>query len=445
VLRFGKKVYKKTLRTSNKKKANIRKLKILQHFKDKLNMDKVSLANDMLQVITIIEEDDDVEEAKRVIKQINSTAMNGVSDSEKLNKITTITEEEIKYSTIEEEEIKFYEDYRKTNLSTNKNLTEKQKEELKEKVEKRIKEYESTFKYLYLKFPKETRLLHILQYDDWDNFRDFLIALPKNAVRRYGTKKHGTDIQSIIDNIIDECEEKGEEAELLNTRTINKHFNIFSMFLNFLVRTRKIKSNPINSMVDLHETPNPYQNFTNDDIVKIYQGTKDKEIRDFYSVALYTGIRLSAIISIKKEDIDLQNNILSITRDKTTNGVRTISIHKNIKRIFEDFKNSSREHLFFNTDNKDRVQKMINPILAEILGEKKTIHGFRKSFTIELFKATKDINLRKYIVGHSQKDDITFTIYNLENIDFKEMEDIINKINFPIATIKQKSAFDMNF
>ena len=101
VLIFGKKVYKKTLKTSNQKKANIRKLKILQHFKDKLNMNNFSMSNDMLQVITIIEEEDDVEEAKRVIKQINSTAMNGVSDSEKLNKITTITEEEIKYSKIE--------------------------------------------------------------------------------------------------------------------------------------------------------------------------------------------------------------------------------------------------------------------------------------------------------------------------------------------------------
>ena len=297
---------------------------------------------------------------------------------------------------------------------------------------------------MYLKFPHKTRLLHILKYEDWDNFRDFLIALPNNALRRYGTKKHGTDIQSIIDNIVNEFEEQEEEPNLLNTRTINKHFNIFSMFLNFLVRSKKIKSNPISGMTDLHETPNPYKNFTDENIINIFKGTKNKEIRGFYSVALYTGIRLSAILSIKKEDIDLDNNILDIIKDKTTNGVRSISIHKNIKKIFENYIKSNREYLFFDTDQKDRVQKMINPLLADLLGEKKTIHGFRKSFTIKLFQATKDINLRKYIVGHSQKNDLTFTIYNLENVDFNEMESIINKINFPIVSIKPKKEIEIN-
>jgi len=225
VIRLGNKVYKKTLRTSNLKKANIRKIRILQYFKDKLNMNNFTMSNDQLQVITIIEEDDDVEEAKKAIKSINQTAFNEVSNSDKLNALATKTEEEIRYSMIEEEVENFYKDYRKTNSDIN----AKNKEEEKEKVEKRIKEFESTFKYLYLKFPPQTRLLHILNYEDWDNFRDFLIALPNNALRRYGTKKHGTDIQSIIDNIVNEFEEKGEEPVLLNTRTINKHFNIFSM------------------------------------------------------------------------------------------------------------------------------------------------------------------------------------------------------------------------
>ena len=429
VIRLKNKVYKKTLRTSNLKKANIRKLKVLQYFKDKFQMDNFSVTNDLLQVITIIEEGDDVEEAKKTINAINKTAMEQISNSDKINQISFTTEEEIKYSTLKEEVENFYKDYAKTN----------------ENSEKRIKEFESTFKYLFLKFPPQTRLLHILKYEDWDNFRDFLIELPNTAIRHYGSKKHGNDIQKIIDNIINEAEENGEDVRLLNSRTINKHFNIFSMFLNFLVKTKKIKSNPITGMTDLKEVPNPYQNFTDEDIVKIYHNTDNKDIRNFYTVALHTGIRLSAILAIKKEDIDLENDILSITKDKTTNGVRKISIHKKIKPIFEAFINSSNKYLFFDTDNKDRVQKHINPLIAKILGKRKTIHGFRKSFTIKLFQATKDINLRKYIVGHSQKNDLTFTIYNLENIDFQEMQKVINKISFPLHTISKKQNIDLNF
>jgi integrase len=428
VLRLGSKVYKKALRTSNLKKANIRKIRILQHFKDKFRMNNFTMSNDQLQVITIIEEDDDIEEAKKVISDINKTANQGVEQSEKLNKITTQTKEEIKYSTIEEEVNNFYKHYAKTNPDS----------------EKRIKEFESTFKYLFLKFPKKTRLLYILEFEDWDNFRDFLIELPNKALRRYGTKKHGTDIQTIIENILTEDEENGEETTLLNTRTINKHFNIFGMFLSYLEMTKKIPSNPIRYMKELKEIANPYKNFTEDDIVKIFMNTKDEQIKNFYSVALYTGLRLSAIISIKAEDIDLTTNKLNITKDKTTNGIRTIVIHKKLRPFFKEFVESGREHLFFGIDNKDKIQKMINPIIADILQERKTIHGFRKSFTIELYKATDDNNLRKYIVGHSQKSDLTFTIYNLENMDFEKMETAINKVNFPIVSVPKTKEVMLN-
>ena len=412
VLRLGAKVYKKALRTSNLKKANIRKLKILKHFKDNYNM-SFEAPNKHLKVITIIEEDDDVEEAQKIINDINKTAREGEASSKKINQLTTKTEEEIKYSTLEEEVTNFYKDYKKT----------------KQNAEARIKEFESTFKYLYLKFPPQTRLLHLLEYEDWDNFRDFLIELPNNALRRYGTKKHGTDVQSIIDNIVIEFEQEDKEISLLTNRTINKHFNIFSMFLDFLVKTKKIKSNPITEMTELIEVPNPYSNFSDEHIIKLFK-IKDEEVKNFFKVALYTGLRLSAIIAIKPEHINLETNKLEVPKDKTTNGVRTITIHKQLKSIFKRFIEDEREHLFFYTDNKDKVQKMINPLIFETLGEKRTIHGFRKNFVQQLFKVTDDVNLRKYIVGHSQKNDLTFTIYNLENMDFEKMEKVINQVSY---------------
>jgi len=403
VLRIGKnRVIKRSLGTSNQIQANIRKSLILYHFS--LNSSKrLKMIQDMLKIITIIEEDDDREEANKIIQDIQLKAIETHQKTQKTNNISFSIDEEIKHTTLKEEVENFYKDYKKTN----------------ENYENRIKEFESTFKYLFLKFPENTRILNILNYEDWDNFRDFLIELPNTAIRRFGTKKHGKDINKIIENILNEKEEKNEEVVLLNNRTINKHFSIFSMFLNYLVRTKKIKNNVIQSMPELKEIQNPYLNFEDEDVIKLFEKTKEKEIKNFYKVAMYTGLRLSAIININKDDIDLKNNILSVPKDKTTNGIRKISIHKKIRNILKDFKNSNKEFLFYDTNNKDKIQKKINKKIFEILQVRKTIHGFRKSFTIKLFQVTKDINLRKYVVGHSQKNDLTFTIYNLENIDFK--------------------------
>ena len=294
---------------------------------------------------------------------------------------------------------------------------------------------------MFLKFPKDTKLLYILKYEDWEDFRDFLIELPNNFMRKYKTKKYGDNIDFVIESIANEFEEQDKEPVFLNARTINKHFNIFSMFLNYLKKTQKIKSNPLENITQLKEIPNPYKNFTNEDLSKLFNTISDTETKNFFKLALYTGLRLSAIINIKKEDIELHYNEaykLDITKDKTTNGIRTITIHNQIKEILYDFKMSNREYLFFDTNSKDKVQKYINPLIYHILNERKTIHGFRKNFTIKLYKATENNNLRKYIVGHSQKADLTFTIYNLENVDFDKMETAINEISYPIIEPKKR-------
>ena len=267
--------------------------------------------------------------------------------------------------------------------------------------------------------------------------------MPNNVIRRYGSPIHGTDVEKIIEKIENEYELKDEVPKLVSARTINKHFNVFSMFLDYLEITQKINKNPIKKMIELTEYPNPYLNYSDEDLQKLFS-IKDETIKNFFKIALYSGLRLSAIINIKKEDIDLENNKLIVPKDKTTNGRRTIIIHKYIKNILSQYVEEEREYLFFNTNSKDKVQKMINPLICDVLGVKKTIHGFRKNFTIELYKHTSDNNFRKYIVGHSQKSDITFTVYNLENIDFTKMAEIINKIEYNIKKPNKLGQLNQN-
>jgi len=70
VLRFKNKIFKKTLRTSNIKNANIRKIRVLDNIMNDKKLPNYMKAfnsplNDMLKVITIIEDGDDIEESKK--------------------------------------------------------------------------------------------------------------------------------------------------------------------------------------------------------------------------------------------------------------------------------------------------------------------------------------------------------------------------------------------
>ena len=349
VKRVNGKIFKKTLKTSNLKKANILKAKILKGLKSMIS----NLNTDSgLKIAYVIEEGDDEEEAKKIIEASKRSINNKVSKVD--DKITTLTTETIyenTFTTIKEEEQKFYDYCKKT----------------KSNIEDRtIEEYKTSFKYLYFKFSPETKIYDILKYEDWDNFRDFLITLPNKFLRRYGSKKWGSDIDKIIDFIVKEDEEQDKNPESLSARTINKHFNVLSMFLDYLETTQKISKNPIKNIKELVEYPNPYQNFTNEDLGTIWTKIQNKEILNFINVAIYSGLRLSAIINIQKKDIDLNTFKLVVQKDKTTNGERTIIIHNKLRKLFTDFVNSKREFLFFNTNDKDKVQKRINPLLFEV-------------------------------------------------------------------------------
>jgi len=273
----------------------------------------------------------------------------------------------------------------------------------------------------------------------WDEYRDFLQKLPNNLIRNY---KEGMDVLSLAEDIVEKCESEDKEVILLSAKTINKHFSTYRQFFNFLVRRQAIKFSPLKEYGELATTENPYKSYTEDEL-KVLFSLDDNEKKNFFRVLLYTGMRLSSVINIKKENIDIERMVLKIPNDKTINGIRTISIHNRVLGILKNFKNSSREHLFFDTNNKDKVQKFMNPIIKTTTGTNKTIHSFRKNFTIELFKVSKDINLRKYILGHSQLKDITFTIYNEEKVDFEDMNKIINSIHYSFDNIEDLMGFDL--
>ena len=404
VIRIKKKIFKASLKTNRLKYANIIKLNILKW------LDKMEF-NRNLQVEFLVEENDNPEEAKRIIKKLEQVLLKEKQKSNKIEKITTATKHEKNYDTIEDVFNNFIEYSRK----------------VKKVKENTFKEYKTSFKYLFLFYKKKTKVYELEDIEKFIEYRDFLTTLPNTFLRLY---KDNLDIDDILYKILEDNEKNDIETILLNTKTINKHFITYSQFLDYLVLFKKIKSNPIKGLAKLITVENPYNSYTDEEIIKLYKNTTDKEIKYFFDVLLHTGMRLSSVLNIKKENIDISKKTLKIEDDKTLSGKRTIIIHNKIVKVFIDYVKDDRKYLFFHTNQKDIIQKRINKHIKKILEVNKTIHSFRKNFTQKLFPICKDINIRKYIIGHSQLKDLTFTTYNEEKVDMKEISYIINSIDY---------------
>lgn len=137
---------------------------------------------------------------------------------------------------------------------------------------------------------------------------------------------------------------------------------------------------------------------------------REKFIRDFWLMLIYTGMRADELLSVYTENIFLDNNYF-IGGLKTEAGInREIPIHPDIKPLFEKYYNPQNEFLFMQP-NGNKVDydyylyhykynfKDIHPFISE-----HTAHDARHTLRTELKKLNiKDIIINS-IIGHSNED-----------------------------------------
>ncbi len=151
---------------------------------------------------------------------------------------------------------------------------------------------------------------------------------------------------------------------------------------------------------------------------------KDKVLEsDNYIVALYiglyTGIRISECLGLKREDVDLQNNVISINKQiqrvgtltkettlKSDASYRKLPIsnelHEILKNHFRKYPES--EYVIFGKDMNFISSEKLRKSLArscERLGIKFNYHMLRHMFITQLYNKGVDIKVAQSLAGHS--------------------------------------------
>lgn len=148
-----------------------------------------------------------------------------------------------------------------------------------------------------------------------------------------------------------------------------------------------------------------------------------------YSVLLllYTGMRITELLELKTEDIDLKENVIYIHGTKTDNADRTITIHKDILDIIKN--KMSGIYLIENKNGKpikyDPYKKYFFDVFMEHLGLSHTPHATRHTFIsrMDTLGVSSNSVLLKRIVGHANKN-VTETYTHK---DIKEIKAAIDR------------------
>ena len=154
--------------------------------------------------------------------------------------------------------------------------------------------------------------------------------------------------------------------------------------------------------VEKKETKDKF--FTKDQI-KLIMSHKDEDLVDTVIILLYTGMRIGELLSLKSEDIDLENRLMHVHGTKTDNADRIVPIHKDIVPYLE--KRMKGEYLVANSKGKpvhysNYRTHFFSPFMKK-LGMDQTVHATRHTFisTMDSCGVTSDSVVLKRIVGHS--------------------------------------------
>ncbi len=170
--------------------------------------------------------------------------------------------------------------------------------------------------------------------------------------------------------------------------------------------------------------------FTKEDIDRLWEQKDDK----YYQIVLmliYTGVRISELLELKKENVFLNEQYFDVLSSKTENGIRKVPIADKILPFFKAWYNDTDSKYLLHTENgepfkyRNYYDSYFSPLM-ENLGLEQTPHCCRHTCISMLAEAKVDQTTIKKIVGHSGAMTLTEKVYT--HLDVKELINAINKI-----------------
>ena len=282
-------------------------------------------------------------------------------------------------------------------------------------------------------------------YQDWfdDKFRDNMEAKKINGYRAaYNTctrifelpfrDLRPKDLQNIIDN-------SGKNYPTLKNIKI-----LFNQMYKYAIKNN-LCTTDYSKYVDIakyhNKNPNSYdrQPFSREQLGTLWSERNDPYVQ-MVLILCYTGVRVSELLDLKKEDVNLDEHYFNVIKSKTESGVRKVPIGSMIYPYFKAwYESSDCDYVFHTPDAKhftyrNYYDSYFIPIMDRY-GYPQTPHCCRHTCVSLLATAQVSPTYQKLIVGHKGAMSITESVYT--HIEMSELIKAIDSVYYPDEVIKE--------
>jgi len=149
--------------------------------------------------------------------------------------------------------------------------------------------------------------------------------------------------------------------------------------------------------------------FTQEELLRIFNYADEHypQLSSLFKFLYYTGMRLSEMLALQWQDIDLHNKIINVYDSKTPSGYRQIPIRPEVEKILKQFpKCKETNFVFINKRckvwNHDYIIHQFKHILRKVGIDEKgvCVHTLRHTFASHLAMAGVPLDVIRDLLGH---------------------------------------------
>jgi len=236
-------------------------------------------------------------------------------------------------------------------------------------------------------------------------------------------------------------------AEGFSVKGSKAKFSAIRGYWDWLISKGHLDENLANPWND-HKWPKEKKperkRFSDEDLINIFKTLEQKGRAvdlDLCRIAVFTGLRIDEITSIKLEDV--KEDSFNIPESKTEAGVREVPIHSALKPTFNKLIEDSKDGYLLSGlspnkygDRSNAVGKRVNRMLHELGFTSRTqkFHSFRATLAKKFKEAKVEEEIAADIVGHELRT-MTYGYY-AGHVELSLKQEAIEKLKFPQELMK---------
>ena len=218
-----------------------------------------------------------------------------------------------------------------------------------------------------------------------------------------------------------------------NYPTLRKLKVLFNQLYQFAMQN-DICDKDYSQFVDIvkhkERTEDKHKPFTDAEINRLWQETERNDYISTILILLYSGVRVSELLDLKKENVHLEERYFDVIESKTDAGIRKVPIADRTMPFFEHWMQNKSNYLICNNKGEKFVYSTYmryywSPLMKE-LNFDHLPHDTRHTTTSLLARAEVNPTIIKRIIGHSGAMDLTEKVYT--HFDITQLIDAINLI-----------------